>query len=53
MPYSEFTLETACQCFEDTIFIDRPEYYLDQLDRVLGILSHCVGEDPAMAGAAP
>jgi len=37
---------------EGTIFIDRPEYYLDQLDKVLGILAHCVGEHPATAGAA-
>ena len=35
-----------------TVFIDRLEYYLDQLDKVLGILLHCVGEAPATAGAA-
>ncbi len=37
---------------EKTVFIDQPEYYLDQLDKVLGILLHCVGEAPANAGAA-
>ena len=35
-----------------TIFIDRPEYYLDRMERILGILMHCVGGDPATAGAA-
>jgi hypothetical protein len=29
-----------------TLFIDQPEYYLDQLERLLGILLHCVGGDP-------
>jgi hypothetical protein len=37
---------------EATVFIDRREYYLDQLDKLLGVLAHCVGGDPAMAGAA-
>jgi hypothetical protein len=37
---------------EGRIFIDRPEYYLDQLDKVLGILLHCTGGDPVTAGAA-
>jgi hypothetical protein len=37
---------------EKTVSIDRPEYYLDQVDKVLGILAHCVGYDPATAGAA-
>jgi hypothetical protein len=37
---------------DDTVFIDRSEYYLDQLEKVLGILLHCVGGDPATAGAA-
>jgi hypothetical protein len=35
-----------------TIFIDRAEYYVDQLDKILGIFLHCVGGDPATAGAA-
>ena len=29
-----------------TLFIDQPEYYLDQLEKILGILLHCVGGDP-------
>ena len=29
-----------------TLFIDQPEYYLDQLKRLLGILLYCVGGDP-------
>ncbi len=33
-------------------YVNRPEYSLDQRDRVLGILVYCVGEDPATAGAA-
>ena len=37
---------------EDQVFIDRREYYLDQLDKLLGVLAHCVGGDPATAGAA-
>jgi hypothetical protein len=37
---------------EDKIFIDRREYYLDQLDKLLGVLAHCVGGDPTTAGAA-
>jgi hypothetical protein len=28
---------------EGTIFIDRIEYYLDRLEKILGILLHCVG----------
>jgi len=36
----------------ETIFIDRAEYYVDQLEKVLGILLHCVGGDPATAGDA-
>ena len=35
-----------------TIFIDQPEYYLDRMEKILGILMHCVGGDPATAGAA-
>jgi hypothetical protein len=34
------------------VFIDSSEYYLDQLDRILGILLSCLGGDPATAGAA-
>jgi hypothetical protein len=30
-----------------TLFIDRTEYYLDQVERILGILLHCVGGEPA------
>jgi hypothetical protein len=37
---------------EDTLFADHPEYYLDQVDKILGILLHCVGGDPATVGAA-
>jgi hypothetical protein len=35
-----------------TVFIDRVEYHIDQVDKVLAILLHCVGGDPAKAGAA-
>jgi hypothetical protein len=35
-----------------TVFIDRPEYFIDRVDKVLAILLHCVGGDPATAGAA-
>jgi hypothetical protein len=34
------------------VFIDSSEYYLDQLERILGILLSCLGGDPATAGAA-
>jgi hypothetical protein len=34
------------------VFIDSSEYYLDPLERILGILLSCVGGDPATAGAA-
>jgi hypothetical protein len=37
---------------EETIFIDRPENHVDQLEKILGVLLHCVGGDPATAGAA-
>src|SRR5262249_20277502 len=37
---------------EEMLYTDRAEYYLDQVDKVLGILLHCVGGDPASAGAA-
>ena len=30
-----------------TLFIDQPEYYLDQVEKILGILLYCVGGDPA------
>ncbi len=30
-----------------TVFIDRPEYYLDRVEKVLAILLHCVGGDTA------
>ena len=26
-----------------TVFVDRPEYYLDQIEKILAILLHCVG----------
>jgi hypothetical protein len=32
--------------------IDRSEYHVDLVEKVLGILLHCVGGDPATAGAA-
>lgn len=35
-----------------TVFIDRAEYYLDRVDKVLGILVSCVGGDAGAAGAA-
>ena len=35
-----------------TLFVDRPEYYLEPVGKILGILLHCVGGDPATAGAA-
>lgn len=34
------------------VYIDRAEYHVDQLAKVLGILVHCVGGDPTAAGAA-
>jgi hypothetical protein len=37
---------------DGTIFVDRPEYYIDRVDKVLGIFLHCVGTDPATVGAA-
>lgn len=37
---------------EETLFTDRAEYYLDRVDKIMGILTHCVGGDPAKAGAA-
>jgi hypothetical protein len=37
---------------DGTIFIDRPEYYLDQLETVLAVLLRSVGGDPSAAGAA-
>ena len=35
-----------------SVLIDQPEYYLDQVEKILGVLLHCVGGDPATAGAA-
>jgi hypothetical protein len=35
-----------------TLLIDRTEYYVEQVDKLLAILLHCVGGDPATAGAA-
>jgi hypothetical protein len=34
------------------VFIDSTEYFVDQLERILGILLSCLGGDPATAGAA-
>jgi hypothetical protein len=35
-----------------TVFVDRPEYYLDRVEKILAILLHCVGgEAPVLAGA--
>jgi hypothetical protein len=34
------------------VYIDRSEYHVDHLEKVLGILVHCVGGDPTAAGAA-
>ncbi len=35
-----------------TVFVDRPEYYLDHVEKILAILLHCVGgEAPVLAGA--
>jgi hypothetical protein len=34
------------------VFIDSTEYYVHQLESILGILLTCVGGDPATAGAA-
>jgi hypothetical protein len=35
-----------------TVFVDHPEYDIDGVEQVLAILLHCVGGDPAAAGAA-
>jgi len=35
-----------------TILIDLTEYYVEQVDKLLAILLHCVGGGPATAGAA-
>lgn len=35
-----------------TIFVDWPEYVLEPVGKILAILLHCVGGDPANAGAA-
>jgi hypothetical protein len=35
-----------------TVFVDRPEYYLDRVEKILAILLHCVGgEAPVLACA--
>jgi hypothetical protein len=34
------------------VLIDRSEYYIEQVEKILAILLHCVGGDPATAGAA-
>jgi hypothetical protein len=36
----------------ETLFIDRPEYFLEPVGKILSILLHCVGLDPATAEAA-
>jgi hypothetical protein len=36
----------------DTLFVDKPEYPLEPVGRILAILLHCVGHDPAAAGTA-
>ena len=49
------TRETSLACVKldgGLVFVDRPEYYIDRVDKVLAILLHCVGGDPAAAGAA-
>ena len=35
-----------------TLFVDKPEYSLEPVGRILSILLRCVGYDPATAGAA-
>jgi hypothetical protein len=36
----------------ETVYVDRPEYYLDRVEKILAILLHCVGgEAPVLAGA--
>jgi hypothetical protein len=35
-----------------TLFVDRPEYPLEPVGRIVAILLLCVGYDPATAGAA-
>ncbi len=62
MAYSEFTLEMACTSFGTnwrflkldgpTLMIDRTEYLLEPVGKILAILLHCVGGDPATAGVA-
>ena len=36
----------------DTLFVDKSESFLEPVGRILAILLHCVGHDPATAGAA-
>jgi hypothetical protein len=35
-----------------TLYLDRFEYFLEPVGRILSILLRCVGHDPALAGAA-
>jgi hypothetical protein len=37
---------------ENTLLVDKPEYPLEPVGRILSILLRCVGYDPATAGAA-
>jgi hypothetical protein len=34
------------------VYVDKAEYHVDQIEKVVGILLHCVGGDPAKVGAA-
>lgn len=35
-----------------SVYVDRTEYFVENLEKILGILLHCVGGDPVVAGAA-
>jgi hypothetical protein len=35
-----------------TLLVDKPEYPLEPVGRILAIFLHCLGYDPATAGAA-
>ena len=40
------------QAGSERLFVDRQEYLLEPVGKILAILLHCVGGDPAAAGAA-
>jgi hypothetical protein len=46
------SLWTFLKLHEATVYVDRREHTLEPVEKLLAILIHCVGGDPAKVGAA-